>query len=131
MSTTREDKWLEVAQLNEGDRIKLNHGDKVYEFVRLKRTKFIATHNGQAYDIPVGMFGERVGKVNVRDRQEKLLNEVQSLEKGEMFYIVQKGDLILFRFSEYKGGRIHGYNPKTNARVKIDTSLYGGKVSDL
>ncbi|MCT1392050.1 hypothetical protein M4D76_27795 [Peribacillus frigoritolerans] len=109
-----------------GDKIKLTN-DKVCEFVKLKRTKFIGKMDGKAYDIPVQMFVEIIEKAEPK----KLNQSYKKLKKGELFYIEKNESAIVFRFEELKNGKIIGINPILNSRTRIDISLYGGKVSEL
>jgi hypothetical protein len=109
-----------------GDMVKLTNG-KIYEFVKLKRTKFIGKVGGNMYDIPVSMFVEIVEKAPPK----KLDDGYKKLKKGELFFIEKNDRAIVFKFEEMKNGKIMGINPITKGLTKIDASLYAGKVSEL
>lgn len=109
-----------------GDKIKLKNGS-IYEFVKMKRTKFIGKKDGQMYDIPMDMFLEIVEK----GEKPKLNNDYKTLRQGELFYINKNDKALLFKFEEIKNGKIVGINPIGNVRTTIDVGLYGGKVSDI
>lgn len=124
------DKLIEVNKLNEGDMVKLTNGD-VAEFVRLKQKNFVGIMNGKSYNIPVNMFVSVESKVDLKSKAKEQEQEYKSLKQNELFYINHKGNAVLFKFNEIKGGKIIGVNPSTNATTRIDTSLFGGKVSSL
>lgn len=121
-------KWLEVNELNEGDKIKLTDGNEAL-FVRLKQKNFIAIINNKRYDVPVTMYDHLIQKSEVKEKEDN--QEYTNLRKGELFYIVKNERVIIFFFEANQNGRIIGINPVTKGRVKIDVSLYGGRVSDL
>ena len=121
-------KWLEVNELNEGDKIKLTDGNEAL-FVRLKQKNFIAIINNKRYDVPVTMYDHLIQKSEVKEKEDN--QEYTNLRKGELFYIVKNERVIIFFFEANQNGRIIGINPVTKDRVKIDVSLYGGRVSDL
>lgn len=116
-----------ILWANAGDKVQLTNGD-VFEFVRLKRTKFIGKKDGQSYDIPVQMFV----KIVENAEPKKLNDSYKSLNSGELFYIIGKNDdALIFKFKEMKDGRIIGTNVIHGGRTRIDCGLYGGKVSEL
>lgn len=111
-----------------GDKVLLTNGDTA-EFIRLKQKKFIGIINDKSYDIPVTMFDKVTEQEKPKSEKEK--NKYRTLEKGELFYIVKNERVIIYFFENFQNGRIIGINPVTKGRTKIDTSLYGGKVSEL
>lgn len=119
-----EQKWMALAELKQGDKVKLTSGE-IVEFSRLKQSKFIGIMNGNSYDIPVNMFVEVVEK-STRD-----MNAYKKLKKGDAFYTDRDGKGILFIFDSIDNGRIIGRNPIDKSRARIDVSLYGGKVKDI
>ena len=126
------DKLMEVANLIEGDKVKLTNGD-VATFVRLKQKNFVGTMNGQSYNIPVNMFVEVVEKVDFFAAESKKEEQYSTLKKGELFYITdqKKGNALLFIFEEMKNGKIIGISPINNTRTRIAPSLFAGRVSDI
>lgn len=122
MNTTITDNILFA---NPGDKVKLKNGN-VYEFVKLKRTKFLGKNEKGLYDIPVSAFVEIVEKAEI-----KVNDGYKKLRKGQLFYIDKGGNAIVFIYEEMKRGRIIARNPITGGLAQIDTSLYGGKVSEL
>lgn len=121
-------KWLQLSDVKMGDKVLLTNGDTA-EFIRLKQKKFIGIINDKSYDIPVTMFDKVTEQEKPKSEKEK--NKYRTLEKGELFYIVKNERVIIYFFENFQNGRIIGINPVTKGRTKIDTSLYGGKVSEL
>ena len=124
------DKYKELMELNNGDKVKLVDGD-VAEFVRLKRKNFEGQMNGKLYNIPVELFAEVLERVDMDVLMEEKEKSYRSLNKGELFYLVKGGDAILYRFVEISQNRLIGENVVNGGRARIDVGLYGGKVSDL
>jgi hypothetical protein len=123
---------MTVEQLNniylasEGDKILLTNGE-VYEFVRVKRTKFIASKDGLNYDIPLGAFKEIVEKAPPR----KINQSYKKLKENELFIINVKDNACLFSFVEISNGRIIGINLLNNTRTRIDIGLYVGTLNEV
>jgi len=118
---------IELMNCTEGTKIELTTGD-VFEFVRLKRTKFIGKRDGQNYDIPVQMFKKVVGAAP----KKQLNKSYESLTKNELFYVKDnKGNALLFKFDEIKNNKIIGVNPVSSTKTRIDIALYVGKVSEI
>lgn len=120
------DKLMEVSRLNPGDKVKLTDG-QIAEFVKLKQKNFNGIIDGQSYNIPVNMFVEVVEKTDLGSK----LNEAKNMKPGDMFYIAQKGNALLFKFEQIQNGRIVGINPVSKSKTRIDMSLFVGKVADL
>lgn len=124
-------KPLQVMELNKGDKIKLTNGD-VMEFVEVKRTKFVATMNGQNYSIPINMFDSVVEKVDINKINEikkaEKKNILSELKKGDWFYINKNGNAIVFQFEGIEGKRIIGINPINGGKSRIDMSFEIGKL---
>lgn len=127
-------KELEVMELHTGDKIKLTNGD-IMEFVRLKRTNFVATMKGRDYNVPIWMYDSVVEKVdsnfidkiNEAKREEKK-NILSELKKGDWFYINKGGNAITFKFEGIERKRIIGINPINGVRTRIDMSFEIGKI---
>lgn len=124
------DKLMELNNLNEGDKVKLTNGD-VVTFVRLKQKNFIGTMDEKSFNIPVNMFVEVVEKVDNESKMKEQKAEYMSLKKGELFFINKGGIALLFAFEEIKNGKIIGINPISKGITRIDSGMFGGKVSDL
>jgi hypothetical protein len=124
-------KPLQVMELNKGDKIKLTNGD-IMEFVELKRTKFVATMNGQNYSVPVNLFDSVVEKVDInkinKEKETEKKNILAELNKGDWFYINKNGNAIVFQFEEIKGNKIIGVNPINGGRSRIDMGFEIGKI---
>jgi uncharacterized protein YjhX (UPF0386 family) len=121
--------------LNEGDKIKLITGE-VMTFVRLKRTKFVATMNGQNYNVPVSMFDSVIEKVDLnsfqefeQNREKEKKNILSELKKGDYFYINKNNNAIVFKFECIEGRRIIGINPINGNRTRIDIAFEIGKLA--
>lgn len=125
-------KYNELRVLQAGDIILTTQGQEV-EFTSLKRKNFdgIDVATGKAYRYPVPMFEKFVRKGETKASA----NEWKELEKGELFYINHKGNAMLYRFEKLEKKRnkivLLGINVATKVPTSIDTTLYGGKVSDL
>ncbi|WP_425203646.1 hypothetical protein [Priestia megaterium] len=118
---------IELMNCTEGTKVELTTGD-VFEFVRLKRTKFIGKRDGQNYDIPVQMFKKVIGTAP----KKELNKSYESLTKNELFYIKDnKGNALIFKFDEIKNNKIIGVNPVSGTKTRIDVALYVGKVSEI
>lgn len=125
-----ESKWLELNKLNPGDEVRLTNGN-IVSFQRLKRTNFLGDMNGKTYDISVSMFVEVVSKVDIAAVEKEREHGINSLEKGELFYINQNGKSLLFKFNHTTGSKIIADTIDNKSKATIDLSLYGGKVADL
>ena len=123
------DKLMEVANLIEGDKVKLTNGD-VATFVRLKQKNFVGVIDGKTYNVPVNMFVEVVEKVDIFAAETEKEEQYSTLTKGELFYITdqKKGNALLF---EMKNGKLIGISPINNTRARIAPSLFAGRVSDI
>lgn len=119
------DTMKNIVFADSGDKVKLTNG-KIYEFVKLKRSKFIGKNENGMYDIPVSMFAEIVEKVEI-----KINNGYKKLKKGELFFINKNDTAVVFIFEELKNGRIFAENPIHGGKTRIDVGLYGGKISEL
>lgn len=109
-----------------GDKVLCKDGN-IYEFVKLKRTKFIGRNEQGSYDIPVTWFVE----ITEKAPPKKLNQSYKKLKEGELFYIVQGDDAKVFAFIELVNGKIMGLNPITKSKTRIDIQLYGGKMTEL
>lgn len=124
-------KFGELRELKVGDIILV--GGKEVEFTGLKRKNFdgIELTTGKPYRYPVSMF-EKFLRKNENKPKEGAWKE---LKKDELFYIIYKGDAVLYRFDKIDKKRnkivIVGINVATKVPTSIETTLYGGKVSDL
>lgn len=118
-----ETKWMAVANLKQGDTVKLTDGS-IAVFTKMKQKNFSGTIDGKAYNIPINMFVEVLGKAVVD-------TGYKTLKPGEAFYIAKQGKAMLYTFMGMEGPRIVGMNPVSKQRTTIDISLYGGKVADL
>lgn len=125
-------KYGSLMKLKVGDIILTTQGKEV-EFTELKRKYFhgIELSSGKPYRFPIEMFDKflREGENKAKS------NEWKELKKDELFYIIHKGDAMLFRFDKLEKKRnkivIVGINIASKVPTTIDTALYGGKVSDL
>jgi len=124
-------KPLEVMELHTGDKIKLTNGD-IMEFVELKRTKFVASMNGQNYRVPINMYDSVIEKVDINKlteiKKEEKKSILSELKKGDWFYINKNGNAIVFKFEEVKGQKIIGINPINGGKTRIDMSFEIGKI---
>lgn len=111
---------------SEGDKILLKNGN-VYEFVRIKRTKFIGSKDGLNYDIPLEAFKEIVEKAPPK----KINQSYKKLKVNDLFIIKVKDDAILYSFLEIANGRIIGINPLNNTKTRIDIGLYVGTLNEV
>lgn len=125
------DQLMAINNLHEGDKILLTNG-QVAEFVRAKQKKFVGIIEGVRYDIPMVMYKETVGKIDINQKKEekeknnsKILN---SLKTGDWFYINKNGNALVFKFQEVKGNKIIGINPINNTTTKIDINFEIGIV---
>lgn len=125
------DQLMAMNNLHEGDKVLLTNG-QVAEFVRAKQKKFVGIIEGARYDIPMAMYKETVGKIDINQKKEekeknnsKILN---SLKAGDWFYINKNGNALVFKFQEVKGNKIIGINPINNATTKIDINFEIGIV---
>lgn len=114
-----------ILYANEGDKVELKSG-KVFEFVKLKRTKFIGRADGALYDIPVDAFKRIIEKA----QPKQIPQSYKALKSGDLFWINKDG-AFLFRFVEIKNGRIIGINVADGGRSRIDIALYGGTINEL
>lgn len=117
------EKELELSILTMGSIVKLTNG-KEAEFVRLKRTKFVAIIDGGSYNVPINMF------VSVIEKKETESVDIEKiLQKGDLFYITnRKKDALLFKYSHMERGRIIAENPITKSKTRIDVSLFVAKI---
>lgn len=115
-----------IVFANQGDKIRTTSGTE-YEFIKLKRTKFIAKNEKGTFDIPVEFFKEIIEKAPPK----KIPTSYKKLQIGDLFYITVKDDILMFSFVEIANGRIIGKNLSHGGRTKIDISLYGGNLSEL
>jgi len=115
-----------IVFANEGDKVKCTNGE-IYEFIRLKRTKFIGKNEKGTYDIPIQMFVEIVEKAGPK----KINQSYKRLKEGDLFYIKKGDDAIVYSYIEMSNGRIIGKNPVHGGRTRIDIGLYGGKITEL
>jgi uncharacterized protein YjhX (UPF0386 family) len=124
-------KEIKVMELNAGDKIKLTNGD-IMIFDRLKRTKFVATMNGQSYNVPILMFDSVVEKIDIvklqKEKKEEKNNILSTLKKGDYFYINKNGNAIVFKFEGLEGRKIIGINPINGGRTRIDITFEIGKL---
>lgn len=120
------EKRAALRELNLGDVVKCSNGHE-YEFIRLKKSKFIGKRSGQSYDIPVEMYRELVRKA------EKTAFDPHTLEQGELFYILNpKQEAILYRFKYMiNAERIMAENPVTGGGVRMPAQMAVGSVNDL
>jgi len=125
-STPTYEKFSAMTKLIRGDKIKLITGD-IVEFVDLKQKRFIAIKDGTTYSYAINSFVslfEKAPEIN------KIL-EITSLKLGELFYILKGGQVTIFTFDYISGKTIHAKNPLTNGGIRIDISLYEGKISQF
>lgn len=120
------DKKRVLSQLNIGDVVKCVDG-KDYEFVSVKRTKFVGKHGTAAYSIPIEWF------VDVVERKKQPTFDPNNIREGELFYIVdEKGRAIVYRFQYMMNhDRIFAKNPISGTDTRIDVALYAGKIDEL
>lgn len=125
-------KPLQVMELNKGDKIKLTNGD-IMEFVELKRTKFVATMNGESYRVPVNMFDSVIEKVDINkinaEKNAEKKNILSELKKGDWFYINKNGNALAFKFEKVEGNKIIGINPISGGKSRIDMNFEIGKIN--
>lgn len=112
--------------LGMGDIVLCTNG-KQYEFVRMKKTKFIGKRDGATYDVPYQMF------VEVVSRQQNTRFDSSQLQKGELFYILNnKQEAVVFRFKYMiNADKVMAENPVTNTGVRVGAGLVKGRVSEL
>ena len=126
MSRVNAEKKSILQTLTQGDIILLNDGTKC-EFVRVKRTRFIGIIDGEGYDIHVNAFDKVIERVDYTVDED-----IERLEKGDLFYYSKKGKAMLLRFEEIDDkGNIVGINPVNKGKVSIFKEMFGGLVSDL
>lgn len=123
-------KYYALAVLNKGDKVKLTDGS-IAEFVKLKQKNFDGLIDGKPYNIPVNMFVEVVEKTDLKEKVNKIDEELTTLKKGDFFYIDKSGSALLFKYEGMEKGRIVGINPIGNMRTRIDKRMYVGKVADI
>jgi urease alpha subunit len=111
---------------SEGDKVLLTNGS-IYEFVKVKRTKFIATKDSKFYDIPISAFQEIIEKAPPK----KINQGYKKLKVNDLFIIDVKDNACLFSFVEISNGRIVGINPLNNMRTRIDIGLYVGTLNEV
>lgn len=116
----------QLRMCNQGDLVELTTGE-VCEFDKMKRKNFLASKDGQFYNIPVEMFVKVVKKA----KPKAIPQDYLTLKYNELFYIKHKDNASLYRFETIEKGRIIGINVANQRRTKIDIALYGGKVSQL
>lgn len=126
-------KYDKLAKLKRGTIVLATNGDEV-EFIALKRKNFQGTSkkDGKTYNYPVAMFVKVISEPKVDPSK---VEEWKNLQEGELFYINHKNNALLFKFEKLVQRRnkivIQGINISNKIPTDIDTSLYGGKVSDL
>lgn len=122
----QEAKYHALRELDYGDIVQCTNG-KEYEFLRLKRTKFVGKHDGIFYDVPIEMFKEVVRKAMDHPF------DVHSLQKGDLFYILNnKLEATVFRFKYMiNADRVQAENPVTGGGYRIDSSLIKGSVKEF
>ena len=111
---------------SEGDKVLLNNGS-VYEFVKVKRTKFLAKKDNSFYDIPISAFKEIIEKAPPK----KINQSYKKLKENDFFIIDVKENACLFTFVGIENGRIIGINVLNNMRTKIDIGLYVGTLNEV
>ena len=121
------EKWMAMTKLTRGDKIKINSGE-IFEFQSLKQKNFVGKKSdGTMWNVAVNNFAELVEKAVVVNKT----SQATTLKTGELFYIIQKEKVLIFKFDYIKDGTIHSKNPVTNGGVRMDISMYAGKVSEL
>jgi hypothetical protein len=126
VTSTLQEKKSELRTLELGDTVICSNGNQ-YEFIRMKRDKFIGKRNGVNYDIPAAMFE------SVKHKAAKETFDTSSLKEGDLFYILNsKQQPILFSFKyAISSTRIMAINPVTSTSMRIDNDLVKGNVRDL
>lgn len=116
-------KWRELADVREGTKISLTDGT-ICTFITLKQKFFSAIQNDKSIRVPIEMFVKvlELPKVN---------RGYENLKKGDLFYISNGKDAILFAFECMEKGKIIGIAPITKGRTKIDSSMYVGTIKEL
>lgn len=120
---------LEIYNLRKGDKIKLTNG-QVGEFIRLKRTRFIAEIAGITYDVPIPMFESLLEKAEPvpESPQTNGFDIALKLNPGDWFYIKNRNRAEVYIFQEIKDGKIIGLIPFDNRPVRIDMGFEMGIV---
>lgn len=123
---TTQQKRTALNQLNMGDIIRCSNG-KEYEFVRLKKTKFLGKRDGATYDVPVELFMELVRK------SEKAPFDPSVLKEGDLFYILNnKQEAILLRFKYMiNADKVQAENPVTEQGYRVSASMIEGNVREF
>lgn len=118
--------YYELRQLDYGDIVQCTD-EKEYEFLRLKRTKFVGKHDGVFYDVPIKMFKEVVRKAI------DYPFDIHSLQEGDLFYTLNnKLEATIFRFKYMiNANRVQAENPVTGGGYRIDSSLIKGNVKEF
>lgn len=115
-----------LRSLDMGDIIKCTNG-KEYEFIRMKRDKFLARRDGGMYDVPAQMFDQLVRK----SEQERF--NPSELQEGELFYILNaQQEAIVLRFQYMINvDKVHAENPITKQGYTLAAHMVKGAVREL
>ena len=120
-------KWTTLSRLGRGDKIRIRSGE-IVEFQSLKQKNFTAKKSdGTLWNLDVNGFMELVEKAVAIDKT----SNITTLKSGELFYILHKDQVMLFKFEFLKGNKIHAKNPVTNGKATMDVAMYSGRVSEL
>ena len=120
-------KWTILSRLGRGDKVRIRSGE-IVEFQSLKQKNFTAKKSdGTLWNLDVNGFMELVEKATTIDKT----SDIPTLKSGELFYILHKDQVMLFKFEFLKGNKIHAKNPVTNGKATMDVAMYSGRVSEL
>lgn len=119
-------KFNQLALLSLGDKVLCSNGE-TYEFIRLKKTKFLGKRSGQTFNIPVSMF------VEVVEKGESTLFDVTSLKEGDLFYTLDaRKNPVLYRFKYMiNSNKVMAENPVTRTGVRMPAEIVEGSIHDF
>lgn len=115
-----------LSSLKLGDIVRCIN-DKDYEFIRMKKAKFIGRRYGTSYDIPVEMFSTIVRL------SDKTPFDASQLQEGELFYVLNnKKEAIIYHFKYMiNANKVMAENPITGVGARIPSSMAAGTVREM
>lgn len=121
------DTMAKIAQLKEGDIIKIKSGLKEKEctFVSNKQVNMVCIMDGKAYNVPKTLFVDIVKKA-----EPKKIAKI-NLKPNELFVIKNGNKVCMYAFIENKNGYLWGFCPVTKVRVKAPINMFVSSIKDL
>jgi hypothetical protein len=115
-----------LNKVNLGDIVRCSNG-KEYEFIRLKKSKFLGKRDGTIFDVAVELF------VEIAQWSNKTQFDASSLQEGELFYILNsKQEPVCLRFKYMiNANRIMAENPVTSQGYRLSVELAEGTIRSL